>query len=110
MDGVVVLEPGGDLLQDGDGVWPRVHTGIVALEGFDEGLADAIAFGAADRREAWNEVVRVASAVRLGPGVGEVADRALDHACPVRFDGRKGRSDHSRDREQAYQPWGFRDG
>ncbi len=52
MDGVVVLEPGGQLLKDGDGVQPGVHAGIVALEGFDESLADAVAFGAADRCEA----------------------------------------------------------
>jgi hypothetical protein len=70
VDGVVVLEPGGDLLEDGDGVWPRVHAGIVALEGFDEGLADAVAFGAADRREAWNEVQRGGEVGRLRGGVG----------------------------------------
>lgn len=58
MGGVVVLEPSGELLEDGNGVWPGVHAGIVALQGFDESLADTVAFGAADRREAWNQVQR----------------------------------------------------
>jgi hypothetical protein len=52
MDGVVILEPGGPLLEDGDGVRPRLHAGIVALERFDEGLADAVALGAAGQPEA----------------------------------------------------------
>jgi hypothetical protein len=40
MGGVVILEPGGELLEDGEGVEPGVHPGIVALEGLHEGLAD----------------------------------------------------------------------
>ena len=49
MDGVVVLEPGGRLLQNGDGIGAGGHADVVALDGFDEGLADAIALGAAER-------------------------------------------------------------
>lgn len=58
MDGVVILEQGGDLLQDRYDVRPGVHAGIVALQGFDESLADAVTFGAADRREARNQIQR----------------------------------------------------
>ena len=101
MDGVVVLEPGGDLLQDRDGVWPGVHTGVVALEGFDEGLADAVAFWAADRREARQEVQRGREVGRLrgcvgGAVVGEPLDGlrgaygvepALDAVCGSRVRG-----------------------
>ena len=56
MDGVVVLEPFGQALEDRDGVWPWVHADVVALEGLHEGLADAVALGAADGREAGDEV------------------------------------------------------
>jgi hypothetical protein len=52
MDGVVVLEPFGEALEDGDGVLPWVHADMVALEGLHEGLLDAVALGAADGREA----------------------------------------------------------
>jgi hypothetical protein len=58
MDGVVVLEPGGELPEDRDGVRTGVHPDVVALDGFDEGLADAVALGTADRREAGSEVRR----------------------------------------------------
>jgi hypothetical protein len=47
---VIILEPGRQLLKDRDAVWPWVHTGIVALEGLDEGLANSVAFRTADRR------------------------------------------------------------
>lgn len=33
MDGVVVLEPSRELLEDGDGVRPGVHPGVVAFSG-----------------------------------------------------------------------------
>lgn len=48
VDGVVVLEPGGQLLEDGDGIRPGIYAGIVALKGSNNGLADAFALGAAD--------------------------------------------------------------
>ncbi len=70
MDGIAVLEPGGDLLQDGGGVRPGVHAGIVALQGFDERLADAVTLGAADWREAWREVQRGSEVDCLRGGVG----------------------------------------
>jgi len=31
VDGVAIVEPGGELLQDGDGIPPEVHAGVVAL-------------------------------------------------------------------------------
>ena len=70
MDGVVIFEPGGQLLQDGDGIRPGVHAGIIALEGFDEGLADTIALGAADRREARDKVERGGEIDGLRGGIG----------------------------------------
>jgi hypothetical protein len=40
VDVVVILEPGWQLLEDGDGVWPWVHAGIIAFiqrqSGWDE--------------------------------------------------------------------------
>ena len=47
---VIILEPGRQLLKDRDGVSRWVHTGIVALKGLDEGLANSVAFRIADRR------------------------------------------------------------
>jgi hypothetical protein len=55
---IIILEPSWQLLHDGDGIWPWVYAGIVALKGFDEGLADAVAFRASDWREARNKVQR----------------------------------------------------
>jgi hypothetical protein len=45
VDGVVVPKPNGKLPEDGDSVRPGAHAGIVALQGIDEGLAAAVAFG-----------------------------------------------------------------
>lgn len=42
-------------LQHGRGIWSGSDPGVVPLEGFDEGLADAIALGASHRGEAGNE-------------------------------------------------------
>jgi hypothetical protein len=67
---VVILEPGGQLLHDGDCTWPWVYAGIVALKGFDEGLADAVAFRASDWREAWNKAKRSGKMSGLGGGIG----------------------------------------
>ena len=53
---VVVLEPSGDLIERGIGVGDRVDPDIVALEGLDEGLAHAVAFGAGGGREARDQV------------------------------------------------------
>lgn len=75
VDDVVVGEAGGELLQDGDGVWARVHPDVVGLEGLREGLADAVAFRAADRREARDEVQRGREVHRLGRGVGRAVVR-----------------------------------
>lgn len=70
VDVVVILEPGGQLLEDGDGVWPWVHAGIIAFQGFDEGLAYPVAFRAADRREAWNKVQGCGEVGGFGGGIG----------------------------------------
>jgi hypothetical protein len=70
LDVVVIREPGGQLLKDRDGVWPWVNAGMVAFQGFDEGLADAVALWAADRREAWNKVKRSGKISGLGGGIG----------------------------------------
>ena len=70
MDGVVVLEPFGQALEDGDGVLPWVHADVVALEGLHEGLADAVALGAADGREAGDEVQGGGEVDGLAGGVG----------------------------------------
>ena len=47
VDIVVIREPCWQLLEDRDDAWPWVHAGIVAFQGFDEGIADAVAFRAA---------------------------------------------------------------
>ena len=66
MDGVVVLEPFGQALEDGHGVWPWVH-------------ADAVALGAADGREAGDEVQGGGEVDGFADGVGEaVVDEPLD--------------------------------
>jgi hypothetical protein len=71
LDGVVVLKPSGQALQDGDGVGPWVHADVVALEGLHESLADAVALGTADGREAGDEVQRDDEVGGLAGGVGE---------------------------------------
>jgi hypothetical protein len=79
VDIVVILEPGWQLLHDGDGIWPWVYAGIVALQGFDEGLADAVAFRASDRREAWNKVQRGCEIDGLNGGIGgTIISQSLD--------------------------------
>ena len=60
------LQPGGKVLQDERGIGARVHPDVVALEGCDEALADAVAFRAAHGGEAGHEV----------EGGGEVDGRA----------------------------------
>lgn len=70
VDVVLILEPGWQLLEDRGGVWPWVHAGIVAFQGFDEGLANAVAFRAADRREAWNKVQGCGEVRGFGGGIG----------------------------------------
>src|ERR1700722_1358386 len=52
---VIVVDPKWNHLQHGCGVWSGLDAGVIALEGFDEGLADAIALGASHRGEAGNE-------------------------------------------------------
>jgi hypothetical protein len=46
---VMVLDPAGQLLQHSQGVGPGLNTRIVALQSFDERLADAITLWAAHR-------------------------------------------------------------
>jgi hypothetical protein len=70
VDVIVILELGWQLLEDGDGVWPWIHAGIIAFQGFDEGLADAVAFRATDRREAWNEVQGCGEVRGFGGDIG----------------------------------------
>jgi hypothetical protein len=53
---VVVGDPVGDLLEDAGGISPGADSGVVALQGLHEGLADPIASRAADRSEARYEV------------------------------------------------------
>ena len=60
---VIVLELGWQLLEDGDDVWPWLYAGIVAFQGFDEGLANAVALRAADRRKAWKKARATANSV-----------------------------------------------
>ena len=52
---VVVVDPERKHLQHGCGIWSGLDPGVVAFEGFDERLADAIALGASHRGEAGNE-------------------------------------------------------
>lgn len=67
---IVTLEPGWLLLEDQDGVWPTVHAGIVAFQGFDKSLEDTDGLRAADRREAWKKVRCSDKICRLGGGIG----------------------------------------
>jgi len=46
---VVVIDRTGEHLQNGCGIGSGSDFGVVALEDFDEGLADAIALGASHR-------------------------------------------------------------
>lgn len=55
MVAVVVIYPEWNHLQYGRGVWSELDPGVVALECFDEGLADAVALGASHRSEAGNQ-------------------------------------------------------
>ena len=76
---IVILEPGWQLLHDGDGIWPWVYAGIVALKGFDEGLADAVAFRASDWSEARNKVQRGCEIDGLSGGIGRaIISQPLD--------------------------------
>ena len=52
---VIVFDPIWKLLQNGQGIRTRLDPRVVKLERLNEGLADTIAFGAADRREAWHQ-------------------------------------------------------
>ena len=70
VDVVVILEPSWQLLEDRDGVWPWVYAGIVTFQGFDEGLADAVAIRATDRRETWNKVQGYGEVRGFGGGIG----------------------------------------
>jgi hypothetical protein len=58
MDLIVVVHPAGHCGERCGGVRDRVHADIVSLEGFDEGLGHAIAFGALHGREARLQVER----------------------------------------------------
>ena len=55
---VVVLEPSGDFAQRGDRIGQRVDANIVAFEGFDEALRDAVRLRALNGGEAGNEIER----------------------------------------------------
>lgn len=53
---VIILEPSGDLVERRQRVRQGIDAHVVALEGSDEGLTEAVAFGARDRGEAGHEV------------------------------------------------------
>ena len=55
---VVVLDPSGNHEQDGRRIGSGLDPGMVTFEGFDEGLANAVAFGTAHWGEAGNEAQR----------------------------------------------------
>lgn len=67
---IVILEPRWQLLEERNGVWPWVYAGIVTFQGFDEGLADAVAIRATDRRETWNKVQGYGEVRGFGGGIG----------------------------------------
>ncbi len=67
---VIVLDPGGKLLQDGEGVRAGLDAGIIALEGFDECLADAVALRTAHRGKAGDEVEGGRDVKRVAGGEG----------------------------------------
>ena len=67
---VVVLDPVGDHLQHGRGIWSRLYPGVVAFESLDEGFADLVAFGTAHRREAGDEANCGSELQRFAGGVG----------------------------------------
>ncbi len=67
---IVILEPRWQLLEERNGACPWVHAGIATFQGFDEGLADAAAFRAADRRETWNKVQGCGEVRGFGGGIG----------------------------------------
>jgi hypothetical protein len=55
---IVVIDPTRKLLQDGQGIRAGLDPTVVTLERSHEGLADAIAFGAADKRKAGHQSER----------------------------------------------------
>jgi hypothetical protein len=54
VDLTVILDPFGQQVQDGVGVWKDGGRSIVPLQGFDEGLGHAVALWAANRSEEQN--------------------------------------------------------
>src|SRR5437870_13603902 len=58
MHGVVVLHPVIDESKSRSGIRDRTDPDIVALEGLYESLGHAVALGAFDRGEAWDQVER----------------------------------------------------
>lgn len=79
---VVVLEPSGDLAECLGGARQGVDADIVALEGLDEGLADAVALRAGDRSKIGHQAQLGGKAARRQGGVGRsVVGQELD---PVR--------------------------
>jgi hypothetical protein len=58
MHGVVVLHPAIDESKGCGGIRDRIDPDVVAFEGFHEGLGHAVALGAFDWGEAWEQVER----------------------------------------------------
>ena len=97
---VVVLHPSPDLGKGQRGGRDRIYLDIVALEGPHEGLAHAVALGAGDWCEAWNQSELGSEDAGLaGPVgrtiVGQELDRVRRPRCAkAPFDGLKHQVQH----------------
>jgi hypothetical protein len=69
VDLAIIFDPIGEHCKDCVGIMQDVEASVIALEGFDEALRDAVAFGTADRCE---EQGQAESARDVGSVLGDV--------------------------------------
>ena len=81
---VIIVDPARQLLQNGQGIRTRLDAGVVALEGFHEGLADPVALWAEDGCEAGHQGQRGGEFQCLTGGIsGAVVRQPLNGMwCP----------------------------
>lgn len=70
VDFIVIVEPFRQQAQDGFGVWQDDVSGVITLQGFDEGLGDDIALRRADRGEGQPQAQRRCGSRRFPSDVG----------------------------------------
>ena len=79
VDGVGVIDPGGDEPEHGGGVGQRDDADVVAFESLHEGLGHPVALGRTDGREAGHEAELLGEVARFGGRVARaVVAQVLD--------------------------------